>query len=90
MEVPGYTKAWVAWLAASAASFAVIEAKAIQRGDGATLTAHLHQAFGFDDSGPLPRVRRTVFYAGWGWFGLHLLRRTTRCVSCISPPTPPT
>lgn len=93
--VPHYTKAWALWLAASAAGFAAIEIPATREPDGATLTAHLHTAFGFDDKGPMPRLRRTAFYAGWGWVGLHLLRRTTRCVACItaeclSPPPGPT
>ena len=82
---PRFTKAWIVWGIASGLSFAVIEAKALQVPD-ATLSAHLRATFGFDDKGPVPHVRRGVFYALWGWFGLHILKRTAGCVSCIAPP----
>lgn len=76
----GWAKAWVAWGSATAVSFSVIEAKALQV-PGATLSEHLRKVFGFDDRGPAPHIRRLAFYGVWGWFGLHILRRATGCVS---------
>lgn len=76
----GWTKAWLAWGSASAVSFGYLEARALQE-PGATLSEHLRTTFGFDDRGPLPQLRRSLFYAAWGWFGLHILRRTAGCVS---------
>lgn len=84
----GWTKAWIAWGSASALSFAVIEAKAL-RVPGASLSEHLRTTFGFDDTGPAPHLRRTAFYGVWGWFGLHILRRATGCVSEVLPSIPP-
>ena len=81
-----FTRAWVIWGAASGLGFAAIEAKALPV-PGATLSAHLRTVFGFDDSGPVPAVRRTAFYAAWGWFGLHILRRTAGCSACVESPS---
>lgn len=73
----GYTKGWLAWSVVTLSSFAVIEGKALaERNEEGTLSAHLRHAFGFDDQGPVPELRRGVFYAFWGWFGLHILKRT--------------
>jgi hypothetical protein len=85
-----YTKAWAVWGAATALSFAVIETKAIRTPspEARTLSAITATIFGFDEQGPQPAARRGLFYLLWGWFGLHILRRTTRCVSCINPPIP--
>jgi hypothetical protein len=83
----GWTKAWIAWGSASALSFAAIESKAL-RVEHATLSEHLRTVFGFDDSGPYPHLRRTTFYVTWGWFGLHILRKTAGCVSCAVPSIP--
>lgn len=86
----GYTRAWLAWGGATALGFTVIEAKAMRpdQTQPATLSSHLRLVFGFDDRGPVPALRRAAFYATWGWFGLHILRHTTQCVSCITPTIP--
>lgn len=47
----------------------------------ATLSEHTRTVFGFDNSGPLPRVRRAAFVAGWAWFGLHICRGTAGCLA---------
>lgn len=83
----GWTKAWAAWGAAAAVSFGVIESKAL-RVEGATLSEHLRTGFGFDGHGPAPEVRQLIFIAAWGWFGLHILRKTAGCVSCAVPTIP--
>jgi hypothetical protein len=83
-----FTRAWVAWLIISGLGFAGIEAKALSV-PGATLSEHVRQAFGFEDTGPVPELRRGLFYLLWGWFGLHIFKRTTGCVSCIKPSRPP-
>jgi hypothetical protein len=84
----GWTKTWVAWGAATGASFAVIEARALKE-PGASLSEHLRTAFGFDDRGPVPELRRSIFYVTWGWFGLHILRKTAGCVSDALPTITP-
>lgn len=86
----GWTKAWLAWGIASVLGFAGIEAKALRSTEpNATLSAYLRTTFGFDERGPMPHVRRGIFYGLWGWFGLHILKRTAGCVSCITTPKTP-
>lgn len=84
----GWTKAWVAWGSASAIGFAVIESRSLKV-PGASLSEHLRTVFGFDNTGPLPHARRAAFYGVWGWFGLHILRETAGCLSCLPAPIPP-
>lgn len=88
---PRFTKAWLAWAIASILGFSAIEAKALAAParEAATLSAHLRLVFGFSEQGPVPPVRRGLFYLLWGWFGLHILQHTAGCVSCINPPIPP-
>lgn len=84
----GWTKAWVAWGTTSAITFGVIEHRALKV-QGASLSEHLRTGFGFDDLGPAPEIRQLAFIAVWGWFGLHIFRKTAGCVSNLTPPIPP-
>jgi hypothetical protein len=75
-----YSRAWLIWGAVTVLGFAGIEAKALA-GPGEnprTLSAHLRLIFGFTNDTPTSGARRSLFYVLWGWFGLHILQRTTR------------
>lgn len=83
----GWTKAWAAWAVVAGGGFAIIERKALKH-PGASLSEHTRTVFGFDNLGPMPHVRRAIFYAAWGWLGVHILRGTSGCVFRDAAPMP--
>lgn len=69
--------AWAAWLASTAASFAVLETLALRRRCLPTLTATLRRWLGIEPATSWGRIAPIGFLAAWTWVAVHLTRRVS-------------
>lgn len=71
-----FDRAWVAWAAGTAGTFAALEFAALRSGDSTnTLSAHLRGWFGIrpgEPPEPYAMLGTAVFLAGCAWLGVHV------------------